>query len=199
MNIYNPTYWKANFDLFKTQYTTWSNEVKRSQSDIKKVESDLSVYQKLSTDMHQLNKMLPTLQYDNGITEAFNLTPELFNLLKSSTTLQWIKDASKAVKLTSFQKDNLELTSHLDFGFKQKAIGDKSNLESKLSSLQINVKSFQYQLDTLMGRIEDTISHFRKVIRGNQHLTTNNYNIEGFDLTVTLDSLIKQFEGDNNE
>lgn len=196
MNIYNPTYWKANFDLFKTQYTVWSNEVKRSQSEIKKVESDLSVYQKLSTDMHQLNKMLPSMQYDNGITEAFNLTPELFNLLKASTTLQWIKDASKAVKLTSFQKDNLELTSHLDFGFKQKAIGDKSNLESKLLSSQINFRSYQNQLDDLMGRIEDTISHFRKAFRGNQF---TNYNVEGFDLTVTLDSLIKQFEGDNNE
>lgn len=199
MNIYNPTYWKANFDLFKTQYQSWSNEIKRSQLEAKRIQSELSIYHTLSNDMHLLNKMLPSMQYDNGITNAFNLTPELFNLLKGATLLQWIKDASKAVKLTEFQKENLELTNHCDLVFTQRAIGNKSNLESKLASCEINTKSYQGQLNNLMGRIEDTISHFRKVIRGNQHLNTNNYNVEGFDLTVTLDSLIKQFEGDNNE
>lgn len=199
MNIHNPTYWKANFDLFKTQYQSWSNEIKRSQLESKRIESELSVYQKLSNDMHQLNKMLPSMQYDNGITNAFNLTPELFNLLKGATLLQWIKDASKAVKLTEFQKENLELTNHCDLVFTQRAIGNKSNLESKLVSCEINTKSYQGHFNDLLGRIEDTISHFRKIIRNNQHLNTNNYNVEGFSTDITLESLIKQFEGDNNE
>lgn len=199
MNIYNPTYWKANFDLFKTQYQSWSNEIKKSQLEAKRIESELSVYQKLSNDMHQLNKMLPSMQYDNGITNAFNLTPELFNLLKGATLLQWIKDASKALKLTEFQKENLELTNHCDLVFTQRAIGNKSNLESKLVSCEVNTKSYQGQFNDLLGRIEDTISHFRKIIRNNQHLNTNNYNVEGFSTDITLESLIKQFEGDSNE
>lgn len=199
MNIYNASYWKANNELFETQYKTWSSEVKRSQSELKEIESELSKYQTLSNDMHLLNKMLPSIQYDNGITEAFNLTPELFNLLKASTTLQWIKDASKAIKLTEFQKDNLELTGHFDFGFKQKTIGVKANLETKIEQTKSNIRTYQNYITVLEGRIEDTLSHFRKIVRQGFDKTSNLYNVEGFDVKMTVDSLIKSYKGGNNE
>lgn len=195
MQVYNNTYWLANLNQWKSQYSTWQNEITKLQSELIRVQSELRVYQELSQEMHQLNKQLPTLQFDKTVTNAFNLTPELFNILKTATTLQWIKDAAKAVKLTEFQKDNLELTDKLDFIYNQRAIANKANLEQQISGITSSLNHYKHQFSNLLGQIDDTISHFRKIIRNNQHLTTNSYNVEGFDFDNTnLQSIIKQIE-----
>lgn len=199
-NIYNPTYWKANNDLFKSQYLTWSNSLKNAQGQLKQLESELSIYQTLSNDLHLLNKMLPTLQIDKTVTNAFNLTPELFKLLKQATVLQWIKDSTKAVKLTEFQKDNLELTEHLDFSFRQGTIATKANLESRIQQVKASINADQNSISYLECRIEDTLAHFRNIVRTNKHQNGfGSFNVEGFDVKMTLESLIKEYKGDSNE